>query len=632
MRLLNVLATGLLILALPAGASALDAAALQARASELHLHEERYWHLLLHYRRNLFGYFRSEADGEEFFLSPDGKTDPEAELLATVAALFEPLPENPEIEHPRCQFPERTRWVIEKLGISEAEIPPVSCPVFDSWLARFNPGKASLIFATAYLNNPASLYGHTFLKMTAKGAPESSDVLSYIVNFAATVDTDIGVLYASRGLFGGFDGRFSTVPYYLKIQEYTNVENRDLWEYPLDFNQEQVDRMARHLWELGHTYFDYFFLDENCSYHLLAILEIADPEMDLRGEFPLWAIPMDTLRVATERHVDFEKVRFRPSDFRKLKRLRQELSEEERELVERIAEEHGEERFAGIDELPPERQAFVLDTADLYLRYRAATGSEAGDTGKKSDREILLKRSRIEAKYEPVPAERPPRPDLAHEGQRFSLGGGATRSDSFEELTFRAAFHDFLGPPEGFERGSEIEMLGARLRVANEAEEFTVEHFGLARIFSLWPADPWSFRFSWEASLEGNLPREVGCREMRCFAAGALIGGGLAAGTEFWRSELFYVLAEAQAEGGAGFKDNYRLGPAVRGGAVVELFSWWRVLGEGRYFYPALGDEVDFWEVRAEQSFSLHRNVELRAAGITGTRPDEVSGGFYFYF
>src|SRR5690348_15259365 len=58
------------------------------RASEEKLADDRYWHLLLHYRKNLFEGSTSEADDPGFFLAPDGKTNPQAELTATLTQLF----------------------------------------------------------------------------------------------------------------------------------------------------------------------------------------------------------------------------------------------------------------------------------------------------------------------------------------------------------------------------------------------------------------------------------------------------------------------------------------------------------------------------------------------------------------
>jgi hypothetical protein len=106
-----------------------------------------------------------------------------------------------------------------------------------------------------------------------------------------------GLDYPVRGIFGGYRGQFSTVPYYLKVQEYRDIENRDIWEYRLNFNEQQIRRLLMHAWELGHASFDYFFFKENCSYHLLSLLEYADPSLHLTERFRFWTVPADTVRV-----------------------------------------------------------------------------------------------------------------------------------------------------------------------------------------------------------------------------------------------------------------------------------------------------------------------------------------------
>src|SRR5512134_1673261 len=59
------------------------------RAEERQLHQERTWEVLLHYRSR--GEEReSLVDDPRFFLAPDGKTDPAAELEATLRGLFAP--------------------------------------------------------------------------------------------------------------------------------------------------------------------------------------------------------------------------------------------------------------------------------------------------------------------------------------------------------------------------------------------------------------------------------------------------------------------------------------------------------------------------------------------------------------
>ena len=58
------------------------------RAEQAKLAGQREWHLLLHYRKGLFGGYESEQDDPGFFLSSNGKTDPSSELAATLAQFF----------------------------------------------------------------------------------------------------------------------------------------------------------------------------------------------------------------------------------------------------------------------------------------------------------------------------------------------------------------------------------------------------------------------------------------------------------------------------------------------------------------------------------------------------------------
>ena len=94
---------------------------------------------------------------------------------------------------------------------------------------------------------------------------------------AADTHEQRGVNYAFKGLFGGYQGRFSIAPYYVAVKTYGDIENRDIWEYGLNLTQEETSQMLRHVWEMRSAWFDYYFLDENCSYHLLSLLETARP-------------------------------------------------------------------------------------------------------------------------------------------------------------------------------------------------------------------------------------------------------------------------------------------------------------------------------------------------------------------
>ncbi|HRY30545.1 MAG TPA: DUF4105 domain-containing protein, partial [Elusimicrobiota bacterium] len=257
----------------PAAADYLNELVDQAR--QRNLARDISWIRLLHYRRSLLGGWKSQVDGDSFFLSPKGKTQPAGELEATLRAFFQPAPADPQTLHPQCQFPARYAWLKSQLRFDPARLPEIRNARFEEWHARIDPGSVTAVFASSYLNNPASMYGHTFLRVNQAGRKTDEPLTDYCINFAADTPERSGVIFAAKGLLGAYPGRFTTTPYYMKVQQYNNIESRDLWEYTLSLTPEQTDRLARHLWEFGSTYFDYYFLTENCSYQLLPLLEVA---------------------------------------------------------------------------------------------------------------------------------------------------------------------------------------------------------------------------------------------------------------------------------------------------------------------------------------------------------------------
>ncbi|MFQ5729976.1 MAG: hypothetical protein ACE5GN_06415, partial [Waddliaceae bacterium] len=60
------------------------------QANEKGLAQTRVWHLLLHYKKDLFGDIVGQEDGPDFYNAPDGKYNPEAELAATLESFFTP--------------------------------------------------------------------------------------------------------------------------------------------------------------------------------------------------------------------------------------------------------------------------------------------------------------------------------------------------------------------------------------------------------------------------------------------------------------------------------------------------------------------------------------------------------------
>ena len=252
----------------------------------------------LHYERGgglrtRRSYVRSDA----FFLAARGASDPEAELRATLAAFANGDPA-------RCRYPARFTWLDGALGFQRERLPRVECPEYDQWRLDVGPAlAASLVFADAFLNNPSSMFGHTLIRfdrVPVAGDVDRRDLGAYAVNFAAETGDDRGVLYAVRGIVGSYPGYYSLLPYYDKVRQYGDLESRDLWEYPLALTPEQVELLIEHLFELRDVAFPYYYFTQNCSFHLLGLLEVARPDLELLDRFRIHTIPADSLRAVLE--------------------------------------------------------------------------------------------------------------------------------------------------------------------------------------------------------------------------------------------------------------------------------------------------------------------------------------------
>jgi hypothetical protein len=603
-----------LLLAVPATAD--DAipsylAQLQRQARGLRLAEQREWHLLLHYRADLLGGSTSEQDDPGFFLSPNGKTDPQTELDATLAGFFSDELVGRSKQPAQCAFVARYAWLKGQLGFDEARLKPLTCDRFDGWFAGFDAEAVTLIFPSAYMNNPASMFGHTFLRIDQRGQTPQTRILAYTINFAADVPQGEGLAYPVRGIFGGYSGYFSTIPYYLKVQEYRDIENRDIWEYRLNFDVGQIRRLLMHAWELGNASFDYFFFKENCSYHLLALLEYADPSLHLTEHFRFWTVPADTVRLLAGQPGLVHDIAFRPSRVTVIRRKRERLSASEQRVVKRLVRDASAGQSAEVKSLPLARQAFLLDVASDYVRYKGDRDEDHAADYRAHNRQLLTTRSQLRIPSEDL-AIRPfsLQPESGHRTSRASLGGGWRNNDTFEEITVRAAYHDLLDPEPGYTPDAQIEVGSLSLRHYNRAEQTRVERATLINVLSLSPIDGLFRAPSWKLNLGMQTITHRGCELCSNWSANG--GIGASAETHLLRREVFFAFAEVEGSYSRAYDERHRVGGGASVGFYADLTERWRLLASTGYLRYALGDQSDDMRWSVGQRYSLAQNWALR--------------------
>jgi hypothetical protein len=595
------------------------------------LASEQEWHLLLHYREDLFGGYTSEQDDPGFFMSPDGKTDPQAELDATLKQFFSDELIGRSKQPAQCAFIARYEWLRNRLRFDETRLPPMACERFERWFADFEAQSITLIFPSAFLNNPASMFGHTLLRVDQRGQTDSTRILAYTINYAADVPPDAGMAYPIRGIFGGYRGFFSTIPYYLKVREYRDIENRDIWEYRLNFTEHQVRRLLMHAWELGNASFDYYFFKENCSYHLLALLDYADPTLHLTDEFLFWTVPADTVRVIASKPGLVSGIAYRPSRSNVIRRKRESLPSEEREIAHRLTRDIGELTSPDFVQLGLPRKAFLLDLASDYLRYRTDTTDSPPPELKERNRAVLTARSQLRIpspEFAVVPFAK--QPELGHRTSRASVGAGWRNNDTFEEVTVRAGYHDLLDPEVGYTPDAQIELASISLRHYNRVDQTRIERATLVNVVSLSPIDSVFRAPSWKINMGMNTIRFGDCQ----LCSNGVVNGGIGAAVEsrWLKREVVFAFAEAEADYSRAYQEDYRVGGGGTVGLLADLTDRWKLMASGTYLRYALGDKSDDFRWFLGQRFTLLQNLALRLEYNHRDHDNDVMFSMQAYF
>jgi hypothetical protein len=634
----------------PEPASQIEALIAEAEARELHL--EPGWLKLIHYRETLVGW-KSDADGTDFFLADRGRLDPQAELEATLRG-FARLPTEdelrgnvervndegtlPPLQHPVCRFPARLYWLSTQLELKPEHLAVQSCPKFSEYLTLMEPTGASLVFSSYHLENPASTFGHTLIRIhrrsDASGTARPA-LIDHGVNFGAVVGDEKGLRYIVKGLIGLYPGRYSRIGYYLKVREYNDHDSRDLWTYPLQLSPDQVWLLVAHLWELDNTWFSYFFRTENCSYQMLSLLEAVHPELDLLPHRLGAVVPIETIQDAQA----VDGLVGEPSVSMALRRQFETrvapLNRQARRAVVGLQEDAA---YPLSESSSLESHAAILDAAvDLIEIHHPDEILLDEASPEAAHRQLLLSR-RAELGVPSPPLVFSPSsvidPTQGHGRMRLSLEGGMDLQGSpYGRLQFRAALHDWADPSEGYPELEQIEFLPTTVRMDPVAQEVFLEELTVFRTRSLQPLS--LFHRNLSNSLEGGVIQAESRGCTTCLGGRIQTGSGVAIGTP--RQALVgYVMGQSSLWG-------IPLLPGIRGtplhlgvggttGLRLRITTRATALLEGELMYYPWQDPVRSWVAEGSLRWGLGPHMALGVHARAGALRSDAGLQIFSYW
>jgi len=464
--------------------------ALVERSQNLKLSEHPVWHKLVHYEETSFElhkYGSAIQDGD-FFNARDGSTNPESELEATIRGLMKPLENIDADNHTQCKFPARFSWLKKTLNISPAAIPLVECSAFHEWTLHDSIKSVSIVYASGFLGNPASYYGHILLKLNSEDSNGNARLFDPSVNFGAIVPPDEDALtYMIKGIFGGYDGGFSQVDYYFHNHNYGELELRNLWEYEINLTQSEVDFVVAHAWEVLRKPYTYYFFRQNCAYRLAEILEVVDG-VSIVPSNPLFTLPRALLQNMVGSKIRgkplVRDVKFRPSREARFYDKFDALNELEKKEINSILDGSNQLGSTQYNGLSTQSKSKVVDALIDYYQFGKVAELLSEEDADESYHAMIKERFRL-----PLSDSKKSRSVISppHSGRkssqiRFGLSFNESLGDG-SSLFLRPAYYDVLDATSGQVKNSALSM--GELKLFLKPESVHISYLDILKIESI---------------------------------------------------------------------------------------------------------------------------------------------------
>ncbi len=607
--------------------------------------ESRAWKKLLHIERNFFGIPTTQIAESKFLLSNSPEFNTDDELRATLLAFQVPAETMAQViqhplkptgdfkitdhsQHAICRFPARLKFL--KSELAEASgfwslLPTVNCTYQSIFLDSLSPKAISFVFSSYYADSPGSAFGHTFFRVNrnSQQTKVKQELLDFGIGFAANVTVTNPAIYALMGLFGGFTGAWTNLPYYYKVREYNDYEARDLWSYDLNLTAAEVEMFALHIWEVGAHSYNYFFFTQNCAYHMLTVLEAAAPRLHLIEHVPFYyIIPADSMKALFYERDFVKGYDYRPS-------ARKVFLERTKRLDKSLLADF--EDFADTEVLPANlsavselQRAYFLDAAIDLVDLRHPQLDAKKNPALYQQKELLLAQRAQVNIISPelrLPANPSEQPELSHGSSRLSLSYVDDHQIKTGLLSYRFALHNLQDPLIGMPRFSQLEFFNFGFQILPNDLHF--REMNLFKVFNLSPRNFFEKKSSWgfELGIQNKI-EYCSAFDNDCYLTGFLAKYGSAVHL-FHDDSVAWALGTANVRYGAQLQDSkYYFAPGFELGVLYRFTDHNSFLATFAREYPVNRQYQQNYAAEFRRtifknlSFGIHFKNDT--AGVTG--------------
>lgn len=607
--------TLLFILSLTGLSFAIDENELVNRARQLNLASNKYWRILLYYKKD-----SSIISSKEFFLAKDGVDNPQTELDATIKSIFSPpFDDNSTI----CKLPARVKWLKNQLNLTDSDIPSADCEAFKEHLKYLNPKSVSILFTNQSFISPQSMFGHVGLKINR----DNSDNIwsnGHVISYAVGINDISGLGALIKVVIGKLKGHFVLSGFDEYRENYNTLENRDIWEYSLNLSKDEMETLMYRIWELKYIDANYHFFSINCASIIEYWLKAARPDIRLNNR--LWTTPMDVIDNAYKSGL-LQSMAFYPADARKYKTIMGVLDEKKREEVYRIA--HGNGDLNRIVANYPEQDAANIIAAAQIKNTLSFLNREIGK------KEYLDKFKdftvTITSQSNSIKIPLPYNPLNAHNINRLDISQGYNSHGGYSFVKYSPLYHDISDNPMGYPENVNLRFFSSKITHYDSGNQFGAE-IDLINIASFIPINDYikKLSFTIDSGFKSYFKYTAPEKRENVF----YLNDARGISWKFSENINSFWMVKLAVEASNQRKKHYYAGTGVKGGFIISNKTIFSTIAEFDYDYGYEGFYSDNSYFKLTQSFFITRNLSLKINGERNLKygKSDVSGGVALYF
>ncbi len=536
---------------------------LVSKAESMKLYDDKNWEILLLYKKKGSGQ-KSLIENPEFFLAPDGRTNPKAELEADIRSFRKG--QNAD------KFPARWKFIKSMLSESGEDFPQEFDKDYSEAKKLVNPTSVYLIYPAGFMQNPASMFGHTLLSFYDD---KKSRLLGQSVTFSANNTDNPGLVFALKGLFGLYKGSYTIEQYSKQILRYSDLDKRDIWEYKLRLTDDQIDTLLRHALELSLASTKYLYLTQNCTTGLMNLLESVYPDENLADSLGMINEPLEAIKILHSKNLLEEPV-YRPSLHMQIILEKESIQKNHGSKLAKSVKSYCKGKISLENLLSAgendQAKAQSLRLAADYLKHLLSSGKISQTDYQK--RIMPVFKAMTKFKFESQDFTSNDYPHQSHDSRKIALSGGYDDGEIFERLSFRLVNHDLIDDDKGLNKNTQLNFFTGALSLYQGRSEFNqkiqVDRLLFADILSLPVSDSYFFNKSLEIT--------CGMERTQFSAEDDFLALRLKffSGTSFkiWNPNQFYLLAGFDFYAHPDFDFGTDLLPGIEAGLISTKGPW----------------------------------------------------------